>query len=218
MVRRFIEAQLAERPLSATNGQRLHPLTLLTASVPETFEYFNEVGKLISMLLRAASGILESDMIQHIDEDFGDMDNYFVMQAFDELASAWSSVINEIREWSFMEDANGAYRERIGQSSISNANEAQDMLLKNSADNPSVLASFMQFLATAAHLIRSDYIQLRMLMCEDSVYGNDAHGDVSVIDQGLLAKDYVVYEDQLQFFALLSRLDIRTSMDRLHES
>ncbi|KAJ2516078.1 hypothetical protein H4217_004805 [Coemansia sp. RSA 1939] len=88
MVRRFIEAQLAERPLSATNGQRLHPLTLLTASVPETFEYFNEVGKLISMLLRAASGILESDMIQHIDEDFGDMDNYFVMQAFDELASA----------------------------------------------------------------------------------------------------------------------------------
>ncbi|KAJ2515459.1 hypothetical protein H4217_005156 [Coemansia sp. RSA 1939] len=218
MVRRFIEAQLAERPLSATNGQRLHPLTLLTASVPETFEYFNEVGKLISMLLRAASGILESDMIQHIDEDFGDMDNYFVMQAFDELASAWSSVINEIREWSFMEDANGAYRERIEQSSISNANEAPDMLLKNSADNPSVLASFMQFLATAAHLIRSDYIQLRMLMCEDSVYGNDAHGDVSVIDQGLLAKDYVVYEDQLQFFALLSRLDIRTSMDRLHES
>ncbi|KAJ1667282.1 hypothetical protein IW140_001738 [Coemansia sp. RSA 1813] len=218
MIRRFIEAQLDERPLTVTNGQRLHSLTLLAAGVPETFEYFNEVGKYISMLLRAASGILESDVIQHIDEDFGDMDNYFVMQAFDELASAWSLVINEIREWSYMEDANPARRQSTDQESALSKGGISGILVDGSVDNQSVLSSFMQFLTTAAHLIRSDYIQLRMLMCEDSVHNNDSRSDVSAIDQGLLAKDFVVYEDQLQFFALLSRLDVRTSMDRLHES
>ncbi|KAJ2552690.1 hypothetical protein EV175_003218 [Coemansia sp. RSA 1933] len=215
MIRRFIEAQLDERPLSVANGQRLHSLTLLAAGAPETFEYFNEVGKYISMLLRAASGILETDVIQHIDEDFGDMDNYFVMQAFDELASAWSSVINEIREWSYMEDVSLTQKQDTDNSTVPNTKGSSDMLSKGGMDNQSVLRSFMQFLTTAAHLIRSDYIQLRMLMCEDSTHSSDSRSDV---DQGLLAKDFVVYEDQLQFFALLSRLDVRTSMDRLHES
>ncbi|KAJ1906686.1 hypothetical protein LPJ81_001213 [Coemansia sp. IMI 209127] len=218
MIRRFIEAQLDERPLTATNGQRLHSLTLLAAGVTETFEYFNEVGKYISMLLRAASGILESDVIQHIDEDFGDMDNYFVMQAFDELASAWSSVINEIREWSYMEDVSQAHQQNADHSSVSSATDISAVLSRGGVDDQSVMRSFMQFLTTAAHLIRSDYIQLRMLMCEDSVHSSDSRSNVSAVDQCILAKDFVVYEDQLQFFALLSRLDTRTSMDRLHES
>ncbi|KAJ2841193.1 hypothetical protein GGI22_008000, partial [Coemansia erecta] len=219
MIRRFIEAQLDERPLTVTNGQRLHSLTLLASGVTETFEYFNEVGKYISMLLRAASGILESDMIQHIDEDFGDMDNYFVMQAFDELASAWSSVINGIREWSYMEDTSQAHQQNSEHNSASNATDISEVLSRGGTDDQSVLRSFMQFLTTAAHLIRLDYMQLRMLMCEDSVHSSESRNDASAIDQWcILAKDFVVYEDQLQFFALLSRLDIRTSMDRLHES
>ncbi|KAI9505554.1 hypothetical protein GGI25_000943 [Coemansia spiralis] len=218
MIRRFIESELDEQPLTVTNGQRLHSLALLAAGVPETFEYFSEVSKYICLLLRAASGILESDVVKHIDEDFGDVDNYFVMQAFDELASAWSAVINEIREWGYMEEARSAAQQNYSRVAAANSGSHPEASAENTVDNQSALSSFMQFLTTTAYLIRSDYIQLRMLMCEDSVHSSDSRSQISTLDQGLLAKDYVVYEDQLQFFALLSRLDIRTSMDRLHES
>ncbi|KAJ1953032.1 hypothetical protein GGI12_006104, partial [Dipsacomyces acuminosporus] len=105
MIRRFIETQLSEQTAAVVAGQRLHPIALLTMAVPETIEYFGEVSNFICTLLQAASGILKSDAVVQIDEDFGDVDNYFIMQAFDELANAWSAVINEIREWEELNEA-----------------------------------------------------------------------------------------------------------------
>ncbi|KAJ1843687.1 hypothetical protein LPJ73_005413, partial [Coemansia sp. RSA 2703] len=215
MIRRFIEAQLDEQPETTVAGERLHPLALLAAGVPETFEYFGEVSRFICLLLRATSGILKTGDHEGIDEDFGDMDNYFVMQAFDELASAWTSIINEIREWRFQVEASGdAEQGQLSGSSSDIAGADTD----GQIGNRSVLKSFTQFLTSTAYMIRSEYIQLRMLMCEDSVKESNSRDDAQSIDHGLLAKDYIVYEDQLQFFALLARLDIRQSMDRLYES
>ncbi|KAJ2229823.1 hypothetical protein H4R99_005039 [Coemansia sp. RSA 1722] len=215
MIRRFIEAQLDEQPVTMVAGERLHPLALLAAGVPETFDYFGEVSKFICLLLRAASGILKSDDHHDIDEEFGDVDNYFVMQAFDELANAWTSVINEIREWGYLAEASleGSSKAEIAASAGATTGDTVSQL-----DNHSVLKSFTQFLTSTAYMIRSEYIQLRMLVCEDSVKESSSRNDAQSIDHGLLAKDYIVYEDQLQFFALLARLDIRTSMDRLYES
>ncbi|KAJ2003948.1 hypothetical protein H4R26_002784 [Coemansia thaxteri] len=208
MIRQFVEAQLDEQPSTVVAGKQLHSLALLTAGVPETLEYFGETSKFICLLLQAAAGVLKSENAQLIDDDFGDFDNYFVMQAFDELASAWSAVINEIREWSYTDEV----------SEPAHSSGAALSFDGVTVDNRSVLSSFVQFLTTTAYMIRSEYIQLRMLMCEDSVQSNDSRSETQTIDHGLLAKDYVVYEDQLQFFALLARLDIRTSVDRLHES
>ncbi|KAJ1828224.1 hypothetical protein LPJ56_001234 [Coemansia sp. RSA 2599] len=217
MIRRFIEAQLDEQPVTMVAGERLHTLALLAAGVPETFDYFGEVSKFICLLLRAASGILRSEDHHDIDEEFGDMDNYFVMQAFDELASAWTSIINEIREWGYLAEASleGPAKTGIsaGAGSGGAAGDADAQM-----DNHKVLKSFTQFLTSTAYMIRSEYIQLRMLACEDSAKESSSRNDAQSIDHGLLAKDYIVYEDQLQFFALLARLDIRTSMDRLYES
>ncbi|KAJ2800186.1 hypothetical protein H4R20_004151, partial [Coemansia guatemalensis] len=209
MIRRFIETQLEESPSATDKGRPMHPLAFLVAGVPETLEYFGEVSKFICMLLNAASGILRSDRLQRIDDDFGDVDNYFIMQAFDELASAWSAVINDIRECQYLDEA--------ASSAQSHADKGQ-VQLDSRTDATDALGSFMQFLTTTAYLIRSEYLQLRMLVCEDSVRSGDLQCDSSSIDQGLLTKDYVVYEDQLQFFALLARLDFRTSMDRLYEN
>ncbi|KAJ2160054.1 hypothetical protein GGF46_002565 [Coemansia sp. RSA 552] len=206
MVRRFIETQLEEPPTTVVANETLHPLAFLVVGVPETLEYFGEISKFICMLLNAASGVLRSDMLQRIDDDFGDVDNYFIMQAFDELANAWSTVISEVREWEYLSQAAAA-------SSPQGSSESDE-----TTSNRTVRKSFMHFLVTTAYLIRSEYIQLRMLMCEGSVSSDDAHSETFTIDHGLLAKDYVVYEDQLQFFALLARLDVRTSLDRLHEN
>ncbi|KAJ2774217.1 hypothetical protein IWQ57_000932, partial [Coemansia nantahalensis] len=145
MIRRFIETQLEEKP---AGDRPARPLAFLVARVPETLEYFGEVGKLICMLLGAAAGVLRSDMLQRIDDDFGDVDNYFVMQAFDELASAWSAVVSDICEWQYLHSTAGG--------------------APHDTDDRHVLDSFIQFLRTAAYLIRSEYIQLRMLMCEES--------------------------------------------------
>ncbi|KAJ1793954.1 hypothetical protein GGH17_000922 [Coemansia sp. RSA 788] len=205
MIRRFIETQLEEPSSTVVANQRLHSLAFLVIGIPEAHEYFGEVSKFICMLLNSAAGILRSDMLQRVDDDFGDVDNYFVMQAFDELANAWSTVINQIREWEYLEEA------AAGTNSGSNGDDKQ-------VSNQSVLSSFTHFLVTTAYLIRSEYIQLRMLMCEDSVPSNSSRAETFSIDQGLLAKDYVVYEDQLQFFALLARLDLRTSLDRMYEN
>ncbi|KAJ2409363.1 hypothetical protein GGI10_004703, partial [Coemansia sp. RSA 2530] len=215
MIRRFIEAQLDEQPFTVVAGKQLHPLALLAAGVPETLEYFNETSKLICSLLQAAGGIVKSDNTNFVDDDLSDVDNYFVMQAFDELANAWSAIIVEIYEW--------AYLDNEPEAAYSNGSKATNGgdgggLYTGQVDSRSALTSFMQFLSTTAYMIRSQYIQLRMLMCEDSVLASDGHSEMQAIDHGLLAKDYVVYEDQLQFFALLARLDIRTSVDRLHES
>ncbi|KAJ1899090.1 hypothetical protein LPJ66_002340 [Kickxella alabastrina] len=220
MIRRFIEAQLAEQPESIVAGERLHPLALLTAGVPETFVYFGEVSKFICLLLRAASGILRSDAAHSIDDDFSDVDNYFVMQAFDELASAWSSIINEIQEWKYLIKASSSTRQTMftSDSNSSSGGGGQTDGIDGQIDNRSVLASFTQFLTTTAYMIHSEYIQLRMLACEDSMKESDSRSDAQSIDHGLLAKDYTVYEDQLQFIALLSRLDIQNSMNRLYES
>ncbi|KAJ1865689.1 hypothetical protein LPJ78_002469 [Coemansia sp. RSA 989] len=207
MIRRFIETQLEEPSTTIVGNQRLHSLAFLVIGVPEAHEYFGEVSKFICMLLNSAAGLLQSDMLQRIDDDFGDVDNYFVMQAFDELASAWSTVINEIREWEYLEEATKSGEQ-------ASAHSSTDKQL----DNQSVLGSFMHFLVTTAYLIRSEYIQLRMLICEDSVASSSQQEGSLSIDQGLLAKDYVVYEDQLQFFALLARLDVRTSLGRLYEN
>ncbi|KAJ2863268.1 hypothetical protein GGH94_003711 [Coemansia aciculifera] len=215
MIRRFIEAQLDEIPLTVVAGKRLHPLALLAAGVPEALEYFNETSKLICSLLQAAAGIVKSDSANFVDDDFGDVDNYFVMQAFDELASAWSAVIDEINEWAYLDKVSKIAYPNDAKSTSGNGNGG---LYTGQIDSRSVLTSFTQFLTTTAYMIRSQYIQLRMLMCEDSVLASDSRSETQTIDQGLLAKDYVVYEDQLQFFALLARLDIRTSVDRLHES
>ncbi|KAJ1830780.1 hypothetical protein LPJ63_004722 [Coemansia sp. RSA 2711] len=209
MVRRFIETQLEEPSSTVVANQQLHSLAFLVIGVPEAHEYFGEVSKFICMLLNAAAGILRSDMLQRIDDDFGDVDNYFVMQAFDELASAWSTVINEIREWEYLEDA----ALNVEPSAGGDRSDADKQV-----SNHSVLSSFTHFLVTTAYLIRSEYIQLRMLMCEDSVSSSGSRAESLSLDQGLLAKDYVVYEDQLQFFALLARLDVRTSLDRLYEN
>ncbi|KAJ2896607.1 hypothetical protein GGI21_005029, partial [Coemansia aciculifera] len=201
MIRRFIEAQLDEQPFTVVAGQRLRPLALLVAGVPETLEYFNETSKFICSLLQAAAGILKSEGANFVDDDFSDVDNYFVMQAFDELATAWSAVIDEINEW--------AYLDKV---------EAKSSVVNGQIDSHSVLTSFTQFLTATAYMIRSQYIQLRMVMCEDDVLASDSRSETATIDQGLLEKDYVVYEDQLQFFALLARLDIRASVGHLHES
>ncbi|KAJ2493297.1 hypothetical protein IWW37_000760 [Coemansia sp. RSA 2050] len=212
MIRRFIEAQLDEHSYTVVAGKQLHPLALLAAGVPETLEYFNETSKLICSLLQAAGGIVKSDNANFVDDDSSDVDNYFVMQAFDELASAWSAVIDEVNEW--------AYLDKELEAAYPNGTIATNGggLFTGQIDSRSVLTSFMQFLGSTAYMIRSQYIQLRMLMCEDSVLTSDSRSEMQTIDHGLLAKDYVVYEDQLQFFALLARLDIRTSVDRLHES
>ncbi|KAJ2707683.1 hypothetical protein H4R19_004878 [Coemansia spiralis] len=202
MIRRFIETQLEETPASSCPSR---PLAFLVARVPETLEYFGEVSKLICMLLGAAAAVLQSDMLQRIDDDFGDVDNYFVMQAFDELASAWSAVVGDIREWQYLDEAAG------GAPHTQHADP-------HDADHRRVLDSFAQFLRTTACLIRSEYIQLRMLMCEDSAAAGDARSGVLSAGHGLLAKDYLVYDDQLQFFALLARLDVRPSLDRLYEN
>ncbi|KAJ1644805.1 hypothetical protein LPJ64_003553 [Coemansia asiatica] len=215
MIRRFIEAQLDEQPVTMVAGERLHPLALLAAGVPETFGYFGEVSKFICLLLRAASGILKSDEHHDIDEEFGDMDNYFVMQAFDELASAWTSVINEIREWGYLVEAS---LESSDKAKISASSGGATTDIEGRLDNQNVLKSFTQFLTSTACMIRSEYIQLRMLVCEDSVKESSSRNDAQSIDHSLLAKDYIVYEDQLQFFGLLARLDIRTSIDRIYES
>ncbi|KAJ2810329.1 hypothetical protein GGI24_007039, partial [Coemansia furcata] len=215
MIRRFIEAQLDDLPLTVVAGKQLHPLALLAAGVPETLEYFNETSKLICSLLQAAAGIVKSDNANFIDDDFGDVDNYFVMQAFDELVSAWAAVINEVNEWTYLDKASETAHPNGAESTNDNGNGGA---YTGHIDSRSVLTSFTQFLTTTAYMIRTQYIQLRMLMCEDSVLASDSRSETQTIDQGLLAKDYVVYEDQLQFFALLARLDIRTSMDRLFES
>ncbi|KAJ2331543.1 hypothetical protein GGI00_003206, partial [Coemansia sp. RSA 2681] len=215
MIRRFIEAQLDEQPCTVVDGKRLHPLALLMAGVPETLEYFNETSKLICSLLQAAAGILNSDGTKFVDDDFGDVDNYFVMQAFDELATAWSAVIDEVNEWTFLDKVSEPAHANGAESVSSDANGG---LYSRQIGSRCVLASFTQFLTTTAYMIRTQYTQLRMLMCEDSVLASNNRSETVTIDQGLLAKDYVVYEDQLQFFALLARLDIRTSVNRLHES
>ncbi|KAJ2842016.1 hypothetical protein IWW36_006062, partial [Coemansia brasiliensis] len=114
-------------------------------------------------------------------------------------------------EWEYLEEATkieGRAHSDPAHSSIDN----------KQVNNQSVLGSFMHFLVTTAYLIRSEYIQLRMLMCEDSVVSGSQQEEILSMGQGLLAKDYVVYEDQLQFFALLARLDVRTSLDRLYEN
>ncbi|KAJ2746930.1 hypothetical protein GGI20_000917 [Coemansia sp. BCRC 34301] len=215
MIRRFIEAQLDEPPCMVVAGKQLQPLALLMAVVPETLEYFNETSKLICSLLQAAAGFVKSDDTNFVGDDFGDVDNYFVMQAFDELATAWSAVVGAINEWTYLEKASDTVHPNGAEPTSSNINGG---MYSGQIDSRSVLASFTQFLTTTAYMIRSQYIQLRMLMCEDSVLASDNRSETATIDQGLLAKDYVVYEDQLQFFALLARLDIRTSVDRLHGS
>ncbi|KAJ1734832.1 hypothetical protein LPJ61_000861 [Coemansia biformis] len=213
MIRRFIETQLEERPAALAAGRQLHPLAFLVARVPETLEYFGEVSKLICMLLGAAAGVLRSDILQRIDDDFGDVDSYFVMQAFDELASAWSAVISDIREWQYLDEVAAA---AVGAPQKQQSPDSTT----GGADCRYVLDSFTRFLKTTACLIRSEYIQLRMLMCEVSVGAGagDMQNEVLSAGHGLLAKDYVVYEDQLQFFALLARLDTRASLDRLYEN
>lgn len=199
MIRRFIESQLDEPTETTLDGQDLHSLALLATGVPETLEYFNEVCKFMCMLLHAASGLLQSgdNDKRPIDEVFDDMDNYFVMQAFDELVSAWSATVNEVKEWEcqyqFHRDGN------------------------NYADGRSVLSLFLQFLTSTGYMIKSEYFQLRMLICEDVVHAKDCASEVLTINQGMLGKDYMVYEDQLQFIALLARLDIPTTAKRMHE-
>ncbi|PIA14945.1 hypothetical protein COEREDRAFT_82368 [Coemansia reversa NRRL 1564] len=209
MIRRFIETQLEELPLATDKGRPMHPLAFLVSSVPETLEYFGEVSKFICMLLSAASGILRSDRLQRIDDEFGDVDNYFIMQAFDELANAWSAVINDIREWQYLDEA---------ASTTQNSADKNQAQLESRIGITDALSSFVQFLTTTACLIRTEYLQLRMLVCEDSIRTGTLQCDSSSIDQGLFTKDYVVYEDQLQFYALLARLDFRTSMDCLYEN
>ncbi|KAJ1953218.1 hypothetical protein EC988_003118, partial [Linderina pennispora] len=194
MVRRLIETQLSEQPSTVVDNQRLHSLAFLIIGVPEAIEYFGQVTALICILLQTACNVLQSDMVRQVDEDFGDVDNYFVMQAFDELANAWSSVINEVREWEELESANP------GENSVSS--------------NKGALGTFMQLLHSTAFMIRSEYVRLRMLVCEIGVQSGDNDSQGSIMDQGLLEKDYVVYEDQLQFYALLARLDVNTATDR----
>ncbi|KAI8321832.1 hypothetical protein GQ54DRAFT_311453 [Martensiomyces pterosporus] len=215
MIRRFIETQLDEQPSTVVSGQRLHPLALLVIGAPEAIEYFDEVSKFICTLLQAASDILNSDAVHQIDEDFGDVDNYFVMQAFDELANAWSAVINEIHEW---EELGGAAPTNPQQDAATGPSNSSDLSSTNGQiDNRSALSTFLQFLASTALMIRSGYARLRMLMCEVAARSGAGDSEGSIMDQGLLEKDYVVYEDQLQFYAMLARLDMATSMDKIHE-
>ncbi|KAJ1940848.1 hypothetical protein FBU59_003685, partial [Linderina macrospora] len=194
MIRRLIETQLSDQPSSVIDNQRLHSLAFLIIGVPESIEYFGQVTALICTLLQAAYSILQSDMVRQVDEDFGDVDNYFVMQAFDELANAWSSIINEVREWEELEFA--------------------DPSGNSNSSNKGAFDAFMQLLHSTAFMIRSEYVRLRMLICEIGIQSGDNDSQGSIMDQGLLEKDYVVYEDQLQFYALLARLDVNTAMDR----
>ncbi|KAJ2783708.1 hypothetical protein H4R18_001546 [Coemansia javaensis] len=210
MVRRFIETQLEEQPQATgdSSNQPLHPLAFLVAHVLEALEYFGEVSKLICMLLSAASRVLQPDGRLRIDDDFGDVDDYFVMQAFDDLASAWSAVIGSIREWQHREEAAAAAAGApMGRRSGF-----------DEADSCHGLGSLIRLLNTTGYLIRSEYIQLRMLMCQSSVGSGGVLSEDLLDGQGPLAKDYLVYEDQLLFFALLARLDVHTALDCLYNN
>ncbi|KAJ1956274.1 hypothetical protein GGI12_005348 [Dipsacomyces acuminosporus] len=57
-----------------------------------------------------------------------------------------------------------------------------------------------------------------MLMCEVAIQSVDGDSRGSVMDQGFLEKDYIVYGDQLQFYAMLARLDMRASLAELCEA